>query len=320
MAALRAFVAVVEAGGFSAASSALNLSQPSISAQVQNLEEACGFRLLHRRRRLELTEDGRVLLVRARLALSRIDEFARAAGDITALRSGRLVLGFSTPAFAMPLLAQFTRAFPGVEIATRIGNTATLLTDLAECRADVAVMSCPAPPPEHETVVIARDRLGLVVRTGDPLTRRRLRIDDPAIEPMVQREPGSMTRSLFEAGRDAAGADTARGIEVGSREALKEAVAAGLGHGVLFAGETGADPRLRFVPFHDPELTALVCAVCLREMRAVPTVASFLDLASRRSTEFPGGRGPAGRTVPRSGIVDAPGAGQAATGRRQAAT
>ena len=110
VAALRAFVAVVEAGGFSAAAQMLGLSQPSVSAQVHNLEEACGLRLLHRRGRLELTEDGRTLLVRARLALARVDEFARAAGDLTALRGGRLVLGFSSPAFAMPLLARFSAA------------------------------------------------------------------------------------------------------------------------------------------------------------------------------------------------------------------
>jgi DNA-binding transcriptional LysR family regulator len=60
---------------------------------------------------------------------------------------------------------------------------------------------------------------------------------------------------------------------------MKEAVAAGLGHGMLFEGETTDDPRLGFVPFRAPEIVGLVCAVCLREMRAVPAVAAFMDLA-----------------------------------------
>ncbi len=278
VAALRAFVAVVEAGGFSAAAQMLGLSQPSVSAQVHNLEEACGLRLLHRRGRLELTEDGRTLLVRARLALARVDEFARAAGDLTALRGGRLVLGFSSPAFAMPLLARFSAAHPQVEIATRIGNTGRLLADLAGCQADVAVMACAAPPGEHETVVIARLALGLAVRVDDPLARLAavpLQAARPAL--LIQREPGSMTRLLFER---AHAAPLPPSLVVGSREALKEAVAAGLGQGLLFEGETAHDPRLAFVPFCAPEVSAVVCAVALREMRDVPAVAAFLGVAS----------------------------------------
>lgn len=273
VAALRAFVAVVDAGGFSAAGAALGLSQPSVSAQVQNLEDACGLRLLHRRGRLELTDDGRTLLIRARLALARVDEFARAATDLTELRGGRLVLGFSTPAFALPVLARFTAAHPGVEIATRIGNTASLLTDLAECRADVSIMACAVPPPDHEVVVLARLRLGLAVLARD--TRATVSIDDFGAT-LIQREPGSMTRALFEANRATPSPKT---LVVPSREALKEAVAAGLGHGVLFDGEIGPDPRLAFVPFSQPEVAAVVCAVALREMAEVPAVAAFLAVA-----------------------------------------
>lgn len=278
VAALRAFVAVVDAGGFSAAAQMLGLSQPSVSAQVQNLEEACGLRLLHRRGRLELTEDGRTLLVRARLALARVDEFTRAAGDLTALRGGRLVLGFSSPAFAMPLLARFSAVHPGVEIATRIGNTGRLLADLAECRADVSVMACAAPPEEHETVVITRLALGLAVRVDDPLAGLPavpLQAARQAL--LIQREQGSMTRTLFERAHVA---PLPPSLVVGSREALKEAVAAGLGQGLLFEGETANDPRLAFVPFSAPEVSAVVCAVALREMRDVPAVAAFLAVAS----------------------------------------
>ncbi len=277
VAALRAFVAVVDAGGFSAAGAALGLSQPSVSAQVQNLEDACGLRLLHRRGRLELTDDGRNLLVRARLALARIDEFTRAATDLTELRGGRLVLGFSTPAFALPLLARFSAAHPGVEIATRIGNTSSLLTDLAECRADVSVMACAAPPPDHAVVVLARLRLGLAVPADSLLAKQAdLAIDGFDSVTLIQREPGSMTRALFEATRTAPPPKT---LVVPSREALKEAVAAGLGYGVLFDGEIGPDPRLAFVPFSAPEANAVVCAVALREMAEVPAVAAFLAVA-----------------------------------------
>ena len=277
VAALRAFVAVVNAGRFSAAGAALGLSQRSVSAQVQNLEDAFGLRLLHRRGRLKLTDDGRTLLVRARLALARIDEFSRAASDLTELRGGRLVPGFSTPAFALPLLARLTAAHPGVEIATRIANPASLLTDLAECRADVAVMACAAPPLDHAVVVLSQLRLGLAVPADDTLARRAGVSIDSFGATQIQREPGSMTRALFEAARTASAPMT---LVAPSREALKKAVAARLGYGVLFDGEIGPDPHLAFVPFTAPEAVAVVCAVARREMAEVPAVAALLAVTT----------------------------------------
>ena len=297
IAALRAFAAVVECGGFSAAAAALGMTQPSVSAQVQSLEEICDVRLLHRRGRLELTEDGRALLVRARLALARVDEFERAVGDIRELRSGRLVLGFSTPYFALPLLAAFAAAHPAVALATRIGNSASLLADVTECRVDVAVMTLVEPPAAYASEIVAPQRLGVCVPLGHPLAARRsLAIGDVAAGRLVVREAGSMTRALFEQGGGGDGG--APRLEVGSREALKEAVAAGFGPGILLDGEAGDDPRLAFVPFTAPRIGAVVCAVALREMRDVPSVSAFLAIAAE---------------------AGAAASGQAA-GRRQAAT
>jgi DNA-binding transcriptional LysR family regulator len=108
--------------------------------------------------------------------------------------------------------------------------------------------------------------------------------------PVIQREPGSMTRALFEAACDQTGLARVPGLEVGSREALKEAVAAGLGRGILLDGEAGDDPRLAFVKLRGPGLDAVVCAVALREMREVPAVAAFLAIAA---ADQPGARRPA---------------------------
>lgn len=275
LAGLRAFATVVEAGGFSAAAARLGLTQPSVSAQLQALEEACGVRLLARRGRLALTPDGRALLLRARLVLSRFDEFARAVGEHRALRQGRVTIGFSAPGFAMPLLARFAAAHPGVEIATRTGNTASLLADLAECRADLAVMTLEVPPPGFACVEIARLRLGLYLRRDDPWAGRDA---VPAAElaglRLIRREQGSMTRTLLE---QAVGA--APGLEVGSREAQREAVAAGLGRGYGFEGDTTPDLRLVFVPLADPSIIGAVHAVALQEMRDAPGVAALLALA-----------------------------------------
>lgn len=278
IAGLRAFVVVVESGGFSAAAAALGLTQPSVSAQLQGLEEACGVRLLHRRGRLVLTEDGRALLLRARLVLSRFDEFERAAGEHRALRQGRIQVGFSAPAFAMTLLARFAAAHPGVALATRIGNTNSLMADLAECRIDLGVMSLAAPQAGFTCVLMARLRLGLCLNRDDPwAVRDGVPVAALAGQALIHREPGSMTRALLE--QAAGGAVTVR-LEVGSREAQHAAVVAGLGRGYGFEGDTDGDTRLAFVPLIAPEVLGGVYAVALREMAEAPGVAALLALAA----------------------------------------
>jgi DNA-binding transcriptional LysR family regulator len=282
LAALRAFVVVVESGGFSAAAAALGLSQPSVSAQVQNLEEQCGVRLLHRRGRLELTEDGRTLLLRARLVLSRVEEFAQSVQDIRGLRRGRLAVGFSTPNITMPLIARYATAHPEIEIVTRIGNTASLLADVGECRVDIGMMTLDVPPAGFAHRLMAMQRLGFCVRDDDAWAgRRTVRGADLAGAGVILREPGSMTRTLFETACAEAGVTPEIRLVVPSRESLREAVAAGLGRGIMLDSEIGNDRRLGFVQLRDPVAEAGAYAVALQEMAEVPAVAAFLALAAQ---------------------------------------
>lgn len=277
IAGLRAFATVVEAGGFSAAALRLGLTQPSVSAQIQGLEEACGVRLLHRRGGRVLTEAGRALLVRARLVLTRFEEFERAVSDHRALRQGRVQVGFSAPAYAMPLLSRFAAAHPLVELATQIGNTGQLLAWLAECRIDLGVMSLAAPRPGFACALIATLRLGLCLRRDDPwAARQAVAVRCLAGAALIHREPGSMTRALLE---EAVASLTPARLEVGSREALVEAVAAGLGRGYVFEDQIGGDERVVFVPLARPTVIGRVYAVALAEMAEAPAVAALLGLA-----------------------------------------
>jgi DNA-binding transcriptional LysR family regulator len=281
LAGLRAFVAVVEAGGLSAAARALGVSQPSVSVQLATLEAACGVMLLHRRPRLALTEAGRDLLLRARLVLSRFDELEHGLGELRALRRGRLVVGLSTPAFAMPLIARFQALHPGVTVSTRLGNTATLTENIAACGIDLAVMTLLEPLPGMACTTIARQRLVLCVPAGHRLaTGRALRLPALAGLKLVMREPGSMTRRMLEQLLAGAGLAPQVQLEVGSREAVKEAVAAGLGVGALLDGEVGQDPRLATVKLLGAEAMAEVAVVGLPESLDLPAVAAFVALAA----------------------------------------
>jgi len=95
---------------------------------------------------------------------------------------------------------------------------------------------------------------------------------------MVLREPGSVTRRLFEARLAAAGVQPRIVMEIESREAVREAVAAGIGLGVVSEAEFGADGRLAMVPVDDPGLVTREFVVCRADRRRVAVVRAFLEL------------------------------------------
>jgi LysR family transcriptional regulator, low CO2-responsive transcriptional regulator len=287
---LRTFVAVVEAGGLSRAAEVLGITQPSVTIQLNGLEEACGVRLLHRRPRLLLTDAGRDLFVRARLILSRLNEFEASVGDLRALRRGRLAVGLSAPHTAMPLLSAFLERLPATDLAVSIGNTATLLADVSACRIDIGIMALAEPATGLACTLVARQPIGICVRADHPLARRRtLHPADLDGLPLIVREEGSMTRqvalSIFAAAR---WTPTIR-LSIGSREALKEAVAADLGVGIVFMGEAGNDPRLSSVPLVGTPDGVGVYAVALRESLDIPLVGAFMAGAEAAASAADGG-------------------------------
>ena len=274
LAALRCFVAVAEGGSLSRAAELLGISQPTVSVTLAGLERAAGTLLLHRRPRLLLTDAGRDMLVRARLVLSRMQELEGSVSAFRSLSRGSLAIGFSTPAFAMPMLARFLRDHPGIGVRTRLGNTAALLQALAACEIEVAVTTLIDPPDGLSCTAIAEQRL--VACLPRDAARRRITLDQLAQGPLVLREPGSMTRLMLERAFAAAGLAPQVRLEVGSREAAREAVAAGIGIGVVLDGELGEDGRLIAVPIEGPPIAGTVQAVALPESLDLPAVRAFI--------------------------------------------
>ncbi len=278
LAALRTFVAVVDAGGLSRAAEALGVSQPSVSIQIAGLERACRVPLLRRRPKLDLTEAGRDLLVRARLILGRLEQFEVSADALRTLRRGRLSVGLSGPHVAMRRIAGFLAAHPGITLSTRVGNTSALLADVGQCRVDVALVAMAAPATGLSCTRIHDLRLALCVPRDHLLAgRKRLAPSSLAGLPFIGREEGSVTRQVAERVFAAAGVAPDQRFEVTGREAMKEAIVAGLGVGVLFDHEAEGDSRLAAVEIAGPEGRAGIYAVALEESRDIPAVHAFLD-------------------------------------------
>lgn len=274
---LRTFVAVVQARGLSGAARVLGVTQPSVSVQLAALERACGVLLCHRKPEFALTDAGADVFVRARLILSRVDEFESAL-DHLQQAAGRVSVGLSTPHVAMPLLAGFRAAHPAISLQVSMGNTTTLLEEVARCRVDVAVMTLREPPPNLLCVKVASPRLAVCLRADHPLARRRtLRPADLAALEIIAREPGSQTRALFDETLARAGVKPRVVMEVGNREALREAVAAGLGVGMLFDNENGEDRRFALVPLQGVPHAPGVYAVALSESLGIPGVQALVE-------------------------------------------
>ena len=275
--ALRTFVAVVDAGSFSRAAADLGVSQPSVSIQLNGLERACRVALLRRRPRLELTEAGRDLLVRARLILARLDEFETSVDALRTLRRGRITVGLSGPHVAMRRIASFLAAHPGIGLATRIGNTSMLLAEIQQCRIDVGLVAMTEPVAGLDCTRVYDLRLALCVRRDHPLAGlRRVAPGKLAGLPFIGREEGSVTRAVAERVFAAAGVVPEMRLEVTGREAMKEAIVAGLGVGLLFAHEADGDSRLAAVEIGGAEGRAGIFAVALEESLDIPAVRAFV--------------------------------------------
>jgi aminoethylphosphonate catabolism LysR family transcriptional regulator len=276
---LRAFHAVATEGGFTRGAARLGLSQPAVTVQVQALERAYGVELFRRGQGVALTDFGRLVFAHSRrifAQLEDLDELFEAAGS---LRIGKLVLGADGPFAVMDLLAAFTARHPGVEVAMRLGNAARVLSDLRERHTDVALLNLIAPADDVYARAVLRDRLVVLVSETHPWAGREgIALDELAAAPLILREPGSATRAVLLEALEGARLSPRIVLELGSREAVREAVLAGLGVGTVFAQELVPDPRLRALAITGADLGATASLVCLAERRGLGAVQAFFAI------------------------------------------
>lgn len=282
---LRAFHAVAMHGGFSKAARKLNLTQPAVSDQVRKLEELFDVQLFDRSRRaVRPTALGRRLFEITRRMFEMEQEAIELLSESHALRTGTLQLAADAPLHLVELIADFRARYPGVAVTLSVGNSDEVLTRLFEFAADVAVLADVADDPRLHCMVLRRDPLVACVARGHPLaTRPAIKMADLAREPLVMREPGSITRALVDGEFRRHGLSYTVGLEADGREAMREAVAAGIGIGIVSAPEFGHDERLRAIAIADCRALMTETLVCLKERARLRTVTAFLAIAARRA-------------------------------------
>jgi aminoethylphosphonate catabolism LysR family transcriptional regulator len=277
---LRAFHAVAQAGGFTKAARALRLSQPTLSAQVRALELTNGAQVFDRRgRAIALTPLGQSLLAVTTRLFAAEDEAAALLSGSRVLARGHLRVAADNAAHVMPLLARLKRRHAGLTFSLEIGNSAEVLRRLIDCAVDVAVAAARTSDPKLHSVRLRDDRLVAFAPAGHPWARRReVGLSEFAGQDVVIRERGSITREVFE-GRLAEGEVRPGALfEVQTREAVREAVAAGFGVGVVFDSEIAADAGFAKLALTGADFSVAEYVVCLEERRRMPLVRSLLDL------------------------------------------
>jgi aminoethylphosphonate catabolism LysR family transcriptional regulator len=280
---LRAFHAVAVARSFTGAAQALGVSQPAVSMHVRALEESYGVELLTRGRPgVATTELGAALLDTTRPMFSLEAEAAELLQRATALLRGRLRVGADGPFLIVPVLAAFRRAHPHVALTLALGNSSEVLRDLLDGRTDVAAFSDRVEDPRLFAVAAAKSAQVVIVAREHPWAARRgVRLRDLHGAPMVMREEGSVTRRAIEAALDRAAVTPEVVMELGSREAVNEAVAAGIGAGVVIEAERGHDARLIALPLLDATIEHIEYVACLEERRRLRAVKALFDLVPR---------------------------------------
>jgi DNA-binding transcriptional LysR family regulator len=224
---------------YSRAAERLGISQPAVSMQLKRLEEAVGVPLVVTRgRQVQLTEAGQVLAGYAARILRLNEEADQAMADFRAMRRGRLrIAASSTPgAYLLPAaIAAFRQAHPDIALGLEVGNTRTSLRLAAEGVVDLAVVGeAVADELEVELRPLCVDRLNVVVAPGHRWARAgAVSAQELAAEPLILREEGSNTRQVLTRRLAAQGLKPQVAMELGATEAVKEAVAAGLGASVL---------------------------------------------------------------------------------------
>ncbi|WP_414545285.1 MULTISPECIES: LysR substrate-binding domain-containing protein [Nostocaceae] len=234
---LKVFEAAARHSSFTRAAEELFLTQPTVSMQIKQLTKSVGLPLFEQvGKRLFLTEAGRELFATCRQIFETIAQFEMTVADLKGLKQGQLRLAVITTAkyFVPRLLGPFCQLYPGIEISLQVTNHERILERMVNNMDDLYIMS---QVPEHLDInyePFLDNPLVVFAPVNHPLAKEKnIPIQRLTNEPFIMREPGSGTRRSVQQLLDEHGVKVKVKLELGSNEAIKQAIAGGLGISIL---------------------------------------------------------------------------------------
>ncbi|MEB3189347.1 MAG: LysR substrate-binding domain-containing protein [Snowella sp.] len=203
---LRIFLAVADHLHFTNAADALYITQPAVSAAIQNLESEYGVKLFHRiGRRIEITAAGKMLQIEAQKILEQVILTERGLRELNNLQRGELNLGssFTVGNYWLPeRISQFKCKYPGIVVNCTLANADDICGGTATGLFDLGIIAGEVKIPLQKTLtseVVGSDRLKIVVGKSHPwFTREVIQVEDLLTTSWVMREAGSGTQQMFE--------------------------------------------------------------------------------------------------------------------------
>lgn len=293
---LRIFRAVLDHGSMTGAAHALRISQPAVSRQLAEFESALGTRLVDRLPRgVRATAAGELLGERARRIFAEESAAEHEIGELLGLHRGRLAVGASTTigSYLVPqVFGEFEERHRGIELDLQIGNTRAIQSAVLDGELDVGLTEGFADADTLDVREFTHDEMVLIAGPGSeggPLAGvKAIRTSQLAELPFIVREAGSGTRDIIEAALAERGVEVRARMSLGSTEAVKNAVARGLGVAlvsklaVTLECEIG---RLREVEISDLRIRRALHCLTLRGKRPSPAATAFLELLEERYSD-----------------------------------
>ena len=235
---LKVFEAVATNLSYTKAAEALHLTQPAVSMQIKQLESAVGLPLFEvLGKKVFLTEAGHLFLKHTRTLLGQLELAEEEINSIKGIDSGHLQITIASTVnyFASRLLAKFCQQHENVRVSLEVTNRKTLLERLEANQPDIVLMGQPPADLEVEAEPFMSNPLVVITSPSDPLLtkKKQLSAKQFAEQAIILREPGSGTRDAVERFFRERGINPTNITEMGSNEAVKQAVEAGIGVAVV---------------------------------------------------------------------------------------
>lgn len=252
---LHIFNAAAQCGSFTRASEDLHLSQPAVSMQIKEMEDAAGTALFERSRKsVILTEAGRELHRYTRRIVQLIAEASQVMDELQGLKRGSLQVSVASTVsqYGTLAVAAFHRLYPGIEVSLDVTNRQTLLHRLENNEVDIVLMGFPPADKELPAQSFMNNPLVVIAAYDHHLRHRKtLRLREVADELWILREYGSGTRLAIEKYLASKHIKLEQTLIMNNNESIKLGVAAGLGVAIVSRHTIElelAAKRLRILP------------------------------------------------------------------------
>jgi LysR family transcriptional regulator, low CO2-responsive transcriptional regulator len=234
---LQVFEAAATKLNFSLAAKQLYLSQPAVSMQIKQLEESIGMALFEQMgKKIFLTEAGRELFHYSRIITQQLAEMESVFSEMKGLGHGKLTISVVNTAnyFTPQLLARFCQRYPNINVILQVANRDAVLKQLSDNSTDLAILGQPPDGLDISAESFLDNPLVVIAAPGHPLTKlKHVKFARLAEETFLSREQGSGTRSAMERVFAQHKIQPHISMEMETNEAIKQAVQAGMGLGIL---------------------------------------------------------------------------------------